>query len=392
MSVPVPAVDVVMPDDARPTGGSLYDQRLVAALHGLGHRARTVPVAGSWPRPDAADRAGLRAALGGPVPGRTVLLDGLVGCAAPDVVEDAVRAGIPVHVLVHLPLPAETGLDAAEAEALAELEAAALAVASGVLVTSDWAARDLRRRYGLDDVSVAVPGTHPAPLAHGSSPPRLSCVGSLTPLKNQLLLLEALAPLVHLDWTLDLVGAPGPPGYVGTLQEAIDAFPAPGRVRRTGPRTGADLAEQWAATDLLVLPSAAETYGMVVTEALAHGVPALVAAGTGAVEAFEGVPEGSVPATEPAGAVLDTADPTAWTGALHDWLTDPAVRARWTAAARARRESLRTWDDTARDVLAALGPAPAPALGAPTAVAPTVSAPTADPCTHPIPDDRRPSP
>ncbi|GGG52376.1 glycosyl transferase [Kocuria dechangensis] len=355
-------LEVVMPDDGRPTGGSLYDLRLVAALRGLGRAARTVPVAGSWPHPDAAARARLRAALGEPAPGRTVLLDGLVGCAAPEVVDDAVRCGVPVHVLLHLPLPAETGLGPAEAQELGRREAAALAAATGVVVTSSWAARDLRRRYGTEGAAVAVPGTRPVPVAGGSAPPRLSCVGSLTPLKNQVLLLEALAPLVRLDWTLDLVGAPGPAGYVRTLQEAVEAFPDPARVRRTGPLTGAALEAQWEATDLLVLSSTAETYGMVVAEALAHGIPAVVPAGTGAVEALDGAPDGTGAARDRAGAALDSADPAAWTAVLHEWLTDPALRERWRRRALVRRAGLRTWEDTARDVLAALRP-PVPAAG-----------------------------
>jgi hypothetical protein len=41
---------------------------------------------------------------------------------------------------------------------------------------------------------------------------------------------------------------------------------------------------------------------------------------------------------------------------LRDWLTDPALRAQWRAAALARRDRLRSWTDTARDVLAAIGP------------------------------------
>ncbi|PLC11179.1 hypothetical protein AUQ48_01600 [Kocuria flava] len=138
------------------------------------------------------------------------------------------------------------------------------------------------------------------------------------------------------------------------------ALPDPARVRVPGPLTGAALEEQWAATDLLVLPSRAETYGMVVAEALAHGVPALVPAGTGAVEALDGTPHGVGPA-ERAGAALDPADPTAWTTALRAWLADPALRERWRTAALARRRRLRRWSDTAHDVLAALeAPARAP--------------------------------
>ncbi len=360
MSTPEAALDVVVPDDGgRPTGGSVYDRRLVAALDALGHRARLVPVAGDWPFPDGADRTLLRRALGAPAPGRTVLLDGLVGCAAPEAVEDAVRSGVPVHLLVHLPLPAETGRDPAAAEELARREAAALAAATGVLTPSVWAARDLRRRYGTADAAVAEPGAERGPVAAGSSPPRLLCLASLTPRKNQRLLLEALAPLTGLDWALDLVGPEGEPSHVEELRAAVRELPDPGRVRCPGPLGGAALARQWARTDLLLLPSTAETYGMVVTEALARGVPAVVAAGTGAVEALDGSPEPPDRAAGRAGAVLDPADPSAWTDVLRDWLTDPGLRGRWRAAALTRRGRLRRWEDTARDVLAAVGRPPA---------------------------------
>ena len=131
---------------------------------------------------------------------------------------------------------------------------------------------------------------HPIPSLPRSRPPRLTCLASLTPRKNQGLLLEALAPLTALGWTLDLVGPEGGPEHVRTLRAAVRDLPDPGRVRCPGPLEGAALARQWARTDLLLLPSTTETYGMVVTEALAHGVPAVVAAGTGAVEALDGTP------------------------------------------------------------------------------------------------------
>ncbi|MEX5271430.1 glycosyltransferase family 4 protein [Kocuria sabuli] len=404
MSTEPAVLDVVVPDDGgRPTGGSLYDRRLVQALRALGRPARLVPVAGGWPAADGAARARLRAALGEPGPGRAVLLDGLAGCAAPDVVDDAVRRGVPVHLLVHLPLPAETGLEPAAAAQLARAEAAALAAATGVLTTSAWAARDLSRRYGTADAAVAEPGTSRGPAAAGSAPPRLVCVASLTPRKNQLLLLRALAPLTGLAWTLELAGPEGAPAHGHRLRAAVRDFPDPARVRLRGPLEGPALARLWTGANLLLLPSTAETYGMVVTEALAHGVPALVGAGTGAVEALDGGPRPAA-ASRP-GAALDPTDPAAWTEVLRDWLTGPGLRAQWRAAALARREHLRTWADTARDVLAAIGGCPHPSTrpspdpSTPPSTPPSAGpgadpapGPTRVPSPVPTPETRRPSP
>jgi glycosyltransferase involved in cell wall biosynthesis len=118
-------------------------------------------------------------------------------------------------------------------------------------------------------------------------------------------------------------------------------------VRLTGPLAGAELDAAEDAADLMLLPSHAETWGMAVTEGLARGVPAVVAAGTGAEEALGRAPDGTVP-----GAVVPPGDPQALAAALRHLLGPGRERA--VAAARARRTTLGGWPDTARDVLAAV--------------------------------------
>ena len=91
---------------------------------------------------------------------------------------------------------------------------------------------------------------------------------------------------------------------------------------------------------------------MVVAEALARGVPAVVGRGTGAVEALAG----STPtASELAGALVPPGESGALATVLRDWLTDADQRTRWRAAARHRRTELPTWLDTARVVTSAIG-------------------------------------
>ena len=109
-----------------------------------------------------------------------------------------------------------------------------------------------------------------------------------------------------------------------------------------GPRTGADLDRSYAAADLMVLASRAETYGMVVTEALARGLPVLAADVGGVPEALGHGADGTRP-----GLLVPPDDPQALGAALRAWLGDAGLRARWRRAARERRESLPGWSTTA---------------------------------------------
>ena len=110
------------------------------------------------------------------------------------------------------------------------------------------------------------------------------------------------------------------------------------RVRFPGPRTGAELDRAYAAADLLVLASHAETYGMVVTEALARGLPVLAADVGGVTEALGHGEDGTRP-----GLLVPPGDPAALGAALRRWLGDAELRARLRRAARERRASLRRW-------------------------------------------------
>ena len=120
------------------------------------------------------------------------------------------------------------------------------------------------------------------------------------------------------------------------------------RVRFTGPLADPELDRAYAAADLLVLPSRAETYGMVVTEALARGLPVLATEVGGVPEAL------GHGGTAPAGLLVPPADPPAFGAALRAWLTDAELRERLRRAARERRASLRRWPATAAAIAGAL--------------------------------------
>lgn len=335
-----------------PSGGSRYNARLLTGLRAAGVDVSEERVPGAWPRPADADRRALETALGRY---DDVVVDGLIASAAPEEIARARAQGVRVTALVHLPLPAERGLDDAPDDATDDATAAdeqrALREVDAVLATSAWARRDLERRYGLDGIQVAAPGTDAAPVAAGSTPPRLLFLGSLTPRKNVLTLVHALTALTDRPWSAAIVGPVSDDGaYAAAVRDAAEA--AGGAIRVSGARDGADLEALWDETDLLVLPSVAETYGMVVTEALAHAIPAMVAAGTGALEALTG--SGERDGLPVPGAAVDPHAPEPWTRALGAWLDDPALRDRWRDAALEHRSRLRAWETVAEEVMTAM--------------------------------------
>ena len=345
-----PALRLLLPGNVRHnSGGNAYNAALLRALGGLGVPTESAGVGGDWPVGAPADRRRLRRLLTDADAGRITLVDGLVALGAPAELEAAAAAGTPAWILLHMPLTEHQ-----------DLERRALHAAAGVICTSSSAAADLRERHGpggLEGVGIALPGTEAAPAAVGSAPPHLLAVAALLPNKDQLLLLRALAGLSDLAWTASLVGSDtAHPVYAGRLRRETERLGLAGRVRLPGELRGAALEAEWAAADLSLLVSQAETYGLVVTESLARAVPVIVRSGTGAVEALAaGTPAGT--AQLPGAAVALAEDPGPLAALLRRWLTEPALRAHWRAAALASRERLPGWDATARAVLSIIGTA-----------------------------------
>lgn len=353
---PVREVHVVLPggvdDPAAPSGGNTYDLRVCAYLTAAGWLVRQIAAPGDWPRPTAAGSARLAEALAAIPVGAVVLLDGLVACAAPEAVLS--QAGrLRLAVLVHLPLADETGLAPAQAADLDDREARTLRAAAAVIATSDATGQRLLTRHALAParVRVAAPGVDPAPVTaasdHGS---RLLCVASVTPRKGHDVLVAALARLAGLRWNCVCAGPlDRDPDHADRVRSLVVQHGLDHRVRWTGPLGSADLAARYASADLLVLPSRAEPYGMVVTEALARGVPVLGTTVDGVPEALGHAPDGTLP-----GLLVPPDDPSALAVALHTWLTEPGPRRRLRAAAAQRRTTLHDWAGTAAAIAAVL--------------------------------------
>src|SRR5499427_7437289 len=270
-------VHVVVPegfdDPGQPTGGNIYDRRVCAGLAEAGWEVLVATVAAAWPVPGSGARADLARIVSAIPDGETVLIDGLI--ASPTAAQLLPHTGrMRMTVLLHMPLA--TALDTHHDASAQRSERAVLRAATGVVVTSEWTRRQIVTRYEIPAcrVHVARPGadrvTAPARPVRG----QLICVGVLGRHKGQDLLVEALAGLADRDWHCVLAGPfDRDPDFVDQLRARITRLGFDHRVRLSGVLTGAALSHAYTTADLLVAPSRSETYGMTVTEALAHGLP-----------------------------------------------------------------------------------------------------------------------
>lgn len=337
-------VHVVVPegidDPGRPSGGNTYDRRICRGLASMGWSVQERAVAGRWPCPDASARAGLTDVLSEVPDGNVVLIDGLIASTVPDVLVPQANR-LRLVVLVHMPLG--NGLSADDDAGEREREVLEAAVAT--VTTSSWTRGWLLDRYALTpgSVHVAEPGVDPADLAAGTTAGGdLLCVAAVTPTKGHDVLLAALATVTDLPWRCVCVGSlDRDPAFVDGLHEQVRDSGLGDRVRFVGSRTGADLDAAYSAADALVLASCAETYGMVVTEALARGLPVVTTTAGGLPEALGRGPDGIRP-----GLLVPPGDSGAFAAALRRWLDDVGLRGRLRHAAGERRATLLGWATT----------------------------------------------
>jgi glycosyltransferase involved in cell wall biosynthesis len=141
----------------------------------------------------------------------------------------------------------------------------------------DVAALGIRRPVATIPLGIDIPRQHNG--FHAPSRRRLLFLGRIHEKKGLDILLRTWRRLesVFPDWELAIVG-PGEDSYYSSMRQLAEGL----QLRRAsflGPRYRGDKSRCYWESDLFVLPTHSENFGLAVAEALAHGLPAVVTHG-----------------------------------------------------------------------------------------------------------------
>jgi len=345
---------LVAGDPGQLAGGYVYDARIVEALREQGWQVTVIGLEGRFPEPDGQAAHALEETLADQPDGARVVIDGLAMGGLPEVVARHAER-LDLTALVHHPLADETGLDPAQRTRFTISETRALGAVGRVIVTSAFTARRLADfDVPAERITVIEPGVARAPLspratADHPAPARLLCVAAITPRKGHEVLVEALALLADRDWQATCIGGlDRDMAHVRHVRGRIAVHGLETRLELVGERAHDQLAEAYRNADLFVLPSHYEGYGMVISEALAHGLPVITTTG------------GALAHTLPrdAGLAVPPGDSQALAEALARWLDEPELRQQLRQGAQRARDGLADWSGAGRAFAKALDRAP----------------------------------
>ena len=333
------------------TGGYRYDKRIIQELRSQGYTVILISLLGNYPFPDSEQLNSAEAQLASLPDQALVIVDGLAfGVMHDQLIKH--RQRLKLVALVHHPLALETGLSQSQADRLFSCEKNALGHARHIITTSDTTTRSLND-YGVaaQRITTVCPGTDMAPIASGSSttshekPMNLLCVATITQRKGHLVLLDALSRVRGLEWHLNCVGSQDrDPTCSHAVAEQCRALELEQRVSLLGELNTEELEHQYQQADVLLLASFHEGYGMVLDEAIAHGLP-IIATNAGAIA------KTVLPGT---GLLVPPGDSSALADAISVFLTDSNVRSQLTESAREARDQLRSWSQAAEEFALAI--------------------------------------
>ncbi len=230
---------------------------------------------------------------------------------------------------------------------IAAVEREGLKAADVVIAVSRYTKERIVRLHGIAEEKVVVvhngvdEPARPLPAVRGEGEEKVVLfLGRVTYQKGPEYFVEAAARVLGEMPEVTFVMA-GTGDLLPRMVERVAELKIGRRFRFTGFLEGEDLERILSESDLLVMPSVSEPFGLAALEALVRGVPVCVSRTSGVAEVVESAVK------------VDCSDAAAMAGRIVDLLRDPALRREMARKAREEIKGL-TWEAASGRIMAVL--------------------------------------
>jgi starch synthase len=216
-------------------------------------------------------------------------------------------------------------------------------LADAILCPSSFVKKSFEQEGFASERIVVVPygiALHPAlePPDRDANIFRVLYVGQISPRKGLRYLFEAFERLRHPRKELWIVGPASHP-------TGIEGLTPPAQTRFLGVLKGDELARSYRNASVFVLPTVEEGLALVLGEALSFGVPVIATDQSGGADLFSNGQEGFLVPIRTPKAIAEKLQ----------WLADePDLRAKMSAAAQARAQTLQGWTEAGNRLVTTL--------------------------------------
>ncbi len=316
------------------TGGYLYNLHMIEGLEQMGY---SVNIFGTdWPWENKPDLEKIsRFHFEKLAAGSCIVIDSLVLSLLRKAVQEFHEKLIFVG-LIHL--PASYTINSGEFGYPDKEEMLVFQQMRCLIVTGQFTF-DLLCQAGLnpDTIRIVVPGTDhfPQKKHYKTIPSELICIANYSPIKGHDVLIRSLHRLTEWNWTLHLYGdTDRDKDFSAGIISLISRLHLESRVLMHGIAGRDEISGIFLESDLFVMPSRFESYGMALTESLAHGVPVVATRA------------GNIPYTVPAGmgCLVEPGNEAQLADSIRSLLEDPVKYSTLCSAASQYHLQLRSWE------------------------------------------------
>ena len=326
------------------TGGYYYLSRILQELPKIGWSGQPLSLGDGFPNPSQEVLSNAEKLIDSCQSKIPILAD----CLAWGVMDQCALQLAESHriiPLVHHPLCLETGLPEAESKILFKKEQTVLTNSQKIITTSTDTSNCIQELFQIpkSKIIVALPGTDTAKpaISRDDGKVGLISVGSVVPRKGYDRLIKCLKSLENLSWHLEIVGdLTLAADYANSVTKKVAELELSHRINFHGSLEKSELEKIYSKSDIFVLATLYEGYGMAFTEAMIRGIP-IVTTGEGAVNST---------VSEVAGIVIENSDLTKFSSTLSTLITNPSLRKKYREGALKAGKNLPTWENTAEKI------------------------------------------